>query len=125
MKNLLLSASITAMFALLSGCATVTGGKLVSGNAPVGEIAVVNQTNIAINAVTISKCSAMSHGFNRLSAPIQPGGGMRFRVDQGCWHVVAGAGHGDGVSYSMTRTATLEVAGGQRRVFRVGGTVNR
>ena len=119
MKNWVKPVGAAAMSLSLSACATLTGGELVSGNAPVGEIAVLNQMDRPITAVTISKCSAMSHGLNRLSDPIPVGSGMRFRVDEGCWDVVAGAGHGDGVTYSITRTGRVEVRGGQRRVFRV------
>lgn len=107
----------------LAGCATFTGGELVSGNAPVGEIAIQNNTNVPLNAVTISRCSAMSHGLNRLNGQIQPGRGMRWRVDAGCWDVVVGYGYGTG--YDSASFGGVQISGGQRRLLTVGGRGSR
>lgn len=117
--NRLLAAAALASTAILGGCATFIGGELVSGNAPVGEIAIQNNTNVPLNAVTISRCSAMSHGMNRISNPIQPGRGLRFRVDEGCWDVVVGYGYGTG--YDSASWSDVYVRGGQRRLLTAGG----
>ena len=113
--------AIAALVAALavSGCATFTGGELVSGNAPVGEIVVQNNTNVPLNAITISRCSAMSHGLNRISNPVQPGRGLRFRVDAGCWDVMVG--HGFGTGYDSATFSNVQVGGGRQQVLTVGG----
>lgn len=98
---------------VLASCA----GSLVSGNSPVGEIAVRNMTSGPINAVTISSCSAMSHGMNRLSGEIQPGGGMRWRVDAGCYDVQVAYGWGTG--YRWANFSDVPVYGGNTRLLTV------
>lgn len=111
--------ALVAAASLLTSCA----GSLVSGDGPVGEIAIRNNTNVPLNAVTISRCSAMSHGANRLSGTIAPGNGMRFRVDAGCWDVAVGYGYGTGYDYA--EWSDVQVYGGQRRLLTVGGRGSR
>jgi len=113
------SALAAGVLALLGGCATVTGGQLVSGNAPVGQIAIRNETRNPINAVTISRCGAMSHGLNRLSGQIAPGQGMRWRVDAGCWDIQAAYGYGTG--YDLANFSSVQVRGGRTWLLRVQG----
>lgn len=108
-----------AALASLNGCASLTGGELVSGNAPVAEIAILNNMRDPINAVTISRCSAMSHGLNRLSGEIAPGQGMRWRLDQGCWDIQAAYGYGTG--YNIARFNGIQIQGNRRYRFRVDG----
>lgn len=119
MKKLVSFTGLFAAAAMLVSCA----GSLVSGNAPVGEIAIQNNTNVPLNAVTISSCSAMSHGSNRLSGTIQPGSGLRFRVDEGCYDVVVGYGYGTGYDYAQWND--VRIYGGQRRLLTVGGRGSR
>lgn len=77
---------------LLSGCSTFVGGDLVREGQPVGAIALRNISGGVINVVTISRCSAMSHGLNALNGGevIQNGGVRTWRVNAGCWDVGAG-----------------------------------
>lgn len=105
---------------MLASCA---GGSLVSGNAPVGEIAVRNSTTGPINAVTISRCSAMSHGSNRLNGEILPGNGMRWRVDAGCYDVQVAYGWGTG--YRWANFPGIQVRGGGQRLLTVTGQGGR
>lgn len=119
MKKFLGFAALAAAATMLAGCA----GSLVSGNAPVGEIAVRNSTTGPINAVTISRCSAMSHGSNRLSGEIQPGNGMRWRVDAGCYDVQVAYGWGTG--YRWASFPGIRVPGGGRRLLTVTGQGGR
>lgn len=57
-RKLALAAGVLA----LTGCSSMLGGNLVEDGKPVGRITLANTSGIAINVVTISRCSAMSHG---------------------------------------------------------------
>jgi hypothetical protein len=97
--HLFLAVPIAAAFAL-AGCATITGGELAPAGQPTTTLIVVNNSGMTINALTISKCSAMSHGLNRLGSGqyIPHGGRMRFQVTAGCWDVMAGSTTGSAAS---------------------------
>jgi hypothetical protein len=59
---------------------------------------VVNASPRVVNAVTMSRCSASTYGFNRISPsnPINSGQTRRFTVSAGCWDVDAGSiGYGE------------------------------
>lgn len=119
MRKTATTAFATLTLAVLSGCATLTGGELVSGDAPVGQIAIQNSTGNPINAVTISRCNAMSHGLNRLSGEIAPGEGRRWNIDAGCWDVHAAYGYGTG--YDIARFNGIQVRGGRTILMTVTG----
>lgn len=91
MKKLALSALASAAL-LLSGCSTFIGGDLVREGQPVGAVALRNLSGGVINVVTISRCSAMSHGLSVLGGgEAIPHGGVRtWRVNAGCWDIGAG-----------------------------------
>lgn len=88
----LATAALGAAFAL-SGCATFTGAELAPAGQPTTVLIVHNNSGMTINALTISKCNAMSHGLNRLSSGdyIPHGGSRSFRITAGCWDVMAGS----------------------------------
>ena len=99
---------------LLSGCATITGGELVQPGQPVTQLVVYNNTGMTINALTISKCNAMSHGLNRLTSGqyIPNGGRMRFSISPGCWDVMAGSTSGSAASnqrYTAEANTEMEI----------------
>lgn len=99
---------------LLGGCATFTGGELVQPGQPVSTLIVRNNTGMLINALTISKCNAMSHGLNRLSSgdAIPHGGTRRFQISPGCWDVMAGSSSGSAASnqrYNAEANSDMEM----------------
>jgi hypothetical protein len=74
----------------LSGCSSFIGGDLVREGEPVGQIVLVNQSGMNIDVVTISRCSAMSHGLDILDGNIPSGSQRAWTVNAGCWDVGAG-----------------------------------
>ncbi len=68
------------------------GGELVREGEPVGQIVLANQSGTGIDVVTISRCSAMSHGLSVLSGGevIRSGNTRTWTVNAGCWDVGAG-----------------------------------
>lgn len=88
-------ASLAAAFAL-TGCATFVGGELVTPGGPSTTVIVRNGSGMTINAVTISKCNAMSHGLSRLAPGdyIPNGGSRTWSISPGCWDVMAGSTSG-------------------------------
>lgn len=119
MKVFMMRAAAAAAIFTLPGCATLTGGELVSGDGAVGRIVVQNSTSNVINAVTISKCSAMSHGLNRLSSDISSGQGRSWQVDTGCWDIQAGYGYGSG--YQLASFSDVQVRPGRTMQLTVTG----
>lgn len=97
--NPLIAAPLAAALAL-TGCATFVGGELVTPGGPSTTLIVRNGSGMTINAVTISRCNAMSHGLNRLgSGEYIPNGGTRtWAVSPGCWDVMAGSTSGAAAS---------------------------
>lgn len=75
----------------LSGCG-ITGGSLVSGDKPTGQIIVANQSGGVIDVILLSRCSSSTYGLNRLGRDeYVPSGYERvFTVDAGCWDVGVG-----------------------------------
>ena len=82
------AAALTAL--ALTGCSSFIGGDLVREGEPVGQIVLVNQSGVGIDVVTISRCSAMSHGLDILDGVIPSGGQRAWTVNAGCWDVGAG-----------------------------------
>ncbi|MDF7774029.1 hypothetical protein P1X14_02115 [Sphingomonas sp. AOB5] len=78
--------------AALTGCATLTGGDLVRQGEASGWLIVQNQSGVGIDVVTLSRCSAMSHGLNRLGNQqvIYNNSSMRFPLGAGCWDIMVG-----------------------------------
>lgn len=91
----LVPAALGAAMAL-SGCSTFVGAELAPAGQPTTVLIVNNNSGMPINALTISKCNAMSHGLNRLSSGdyIPQGGSRSFRITAGCWDVMAGSTSG-------------------------------
>jgi hypothetical protein len=91
MRTFSLAAGLTALVSL-TGCSTFIGGDLVREGEPVGQIVLNNQSGTGIDVVTISRCSAMSYGFNTLSGGevIRSGATRTWTVNAECWDVGAG-----------------------------------
>ncbi len=91
MRTFQLAAGLAALVSL-TGCSTFIGGDLVREGEPVGQIVLNNQAGTGIDVVTISRCSAMSHGLNTLSGGevIRSGSTRTWTVNAGCWDVGAG-----------------------------------
>jgi hypothetical protein len=91
MRTFPLAAGLGALVSL-TGCSTFIGGDLVREGEPIGQIVLNNQSGIGIDVVTISRCSAMSHGLNALSSGeiVYSGRQRTWTVNAGCWDVGAG-----------------------------------
>jgi hypothetical protein len=96
MNNWIKSMIVGVLAWSMAGCSTLTGGPLVEPGTPTGVIEVVNQSNLTMTQVLISRCSAMSYGLNRLPSGVvvRPGRAYRFTVSAGCWDVGAGGPNG-------------------------------
>lgn len=84
----------------LTACSSdlVTGGPLIRPGEPTGTIRVQNGSNMTVDVVLISTCSASTYGLNRMARGqhIAPGSSMDFTVSAGCWDVDAGViGYGE------------------------------
>lgn len=111
--------AVLVVLLAVGGCLSlVTGGPLVREGEPTGYIEVVNRSNVPIEAVLISACSASSYGLNRLPRGVSIGRGRSytFRVSAGCWDVDAGTvGAGEArqrLSVAAGRTTRYTVTGG-------------
>ena len=95
LRHPFLAAPVAVAFAL-TGCATLVGAELAPAGQPTTTLIVTNNSGMPINALTISKCNAMSHGLNRLSSGdyIPQGGSRSFTITAGCWDVMAGSSSG-------------------------------
>ena len=106
----------------LAGCSTFVGGDLVREGEPVGAITLVNDSGIDIDVVTISRCSAMSHGLSVLGSGdrIPSGTSRTWRVNAGCWDLGAGrTGTGSAGRCSWNEAyIKLQVSGGRTSVGR-------
>ena len=103
-----------AVMTALAGClGGLTGGTLVRAGEPTGAILVRNGSNATLTVVTVSQCSAASHGLNRLpdGKVLNPGQSWQFTVSQGCYDVQAGYGWNTG--YSVADFNNIYVPGGQ------------
>lgn len=96
-------AAIVGAIALVSGCAS--SGELVRPGEPAGMLNLINESDDALTVVTISECSATSHGLSRLESgeTIRPGTSRRWAVSQGCYDVQAGFPLSNGYSSSDSR----------------------
>lgn len=99
--------ALTAM----SGC--FGGGELVRAGEPTGALNVINQSGSTFTVVTISECSAASHGFTRLDSgeTIRSGGSRSWTVSQGCYDVQAGFPSSGGYTASDDR---IRIRAGQQ-----------
>lgn len=105
----------------LAGCSTFVGGNLVTEGSPRGTLAISNQTSNPINTVTISRCSAMSHGLDQLDGEIAPGNGLRWQVDAGCWDVQVAYSRGGGSGYDFASFSNIQVRPNQNWLLTVNG----
>ena len=124
MKALLRSITLGSAALSLTACSSMMGGNLVEDNQPVGRITIVNNSGIAMNVVTLSKCSAMSHGFSRLGSgeTIPSGYSRSWTVNAGCWDIGVGrSGSCSGGSCSWHEAYDkVQVRAGQTTVSRWG-----
>ena len=124
MKALLRSIVLCTSALSLTACSSMMGGNLVEDNQPVGRITIVNNSGIAMNVVTLSKCSAMSHGMSRLNGgeTIPSGYSRSWTVNAGCWDIGVGrSGACSGGSCSWHEAYDkVEVRAGQTAVSRWG-----
>ena len=91
MRKMQIAVSLAATLSL-AGCSSFIGGELVREGEPVGQVTIVNNSGITMNVVTISRCSAMSHGLNVLNSgeTIRSGTSRSWAVNAGCWDIGVG-----------------------------------
>src|SRR5690606_20942821 len=64
---------------------------LVRKGEPSGTLIVENQSGVGIDVLTLSRCSAMSHGLDRLTGQvIHHNSRMHFQLGAGCWDIMVG-----------------------------------
>ena len=86
-------AALAAAAFALSSCASVTGGQLIRKNESPATFVIQNNSGVGIDVVTLSRCSAMSYGLNRLGGEqsvIPHRSSMSFTIGAGCWDVMVG-----------------------------------
>jgi hypothetical protein len=111
--------------ATIAGCATFTGGALHEPGTPSGELIVANVSGMDIDTLTLSRCSAMSHGLDRLNGQTIPHGtSMTFTLSTGCWDLMVGrsgscsqSANGQSCRWSQSPSRKFEIqAGGVERI---------
>ena len=117
LKTMVLAAAVAA------GVAACGGGSLVQDGVPTGTLTIQNNTNENLGVITISQCSASSHGGNQMGFGnwIEPGDSYDWEVSKGCYDVQAGSAagaFGDDPSYSAA-TTRLNIVAGQTTRFTV------
>lgn len=91
MKRILRAMTFGSAFLALTGCATLTGGKLVREGEAESQLIIENTSGIDIDVVTISRCSALSYGLNRMGSQVITNNmRMSFRIGAGCWDLMVG-----------------------------------
>ena len=90
MQRHIFKAAAMASLLSLTSCGSFLGDDLVKEGRPVGTLIIKNESGVGIDVVTVSKCSAMSHGLNRLSGVIPDGGSVTWAINTGCWDIMAG-----------------------------------
>lgn len=101
-----------ATLTLLGACGGIDGGKLVNEAGADARLVVVNGSRATLAAITVSACSAMSHGRNRLPQRARLGPGDRYTVpvSAGCYDVQAGYAYGTG--YAVADFSDIQVPAG-------------
>lgn len=105
----------------VTGCATFTGGALHEPGTPSGTLIVENVSGMEIDTLTLSRCSAMSHGLDRLAGQAIPhGSSMSFTLSTGCWDIMVGrsgscsqtGNGGQSCSWSQSPSQKFEISAG-------------
>jgi len=115
----------TAAFALTS-CASVTGGQLLRKDESPATFVIRNNSGVGIDVVTLSRCSAMSYGLNRLGgsqSEIPNGTSMSFTIGAGCWDVMVGRTgtcSNQACSWLQSPAQRFNISAGGRQVITYG-----
>ncbi|MEL6582442.1 MAG: hypothetical protein AAFQ36_01300 [Pseudomonadota bacterium] len=115
--NLKLTIAATAAALTLTACG---GGSLVQPGVPTGFLEIQNDTRENLGVVTISQCSASSHGGNRMGFGnwIEPGDSAEFEISEGCYDIQAGGSMEIDGSFRAA-TTRMNIVAGQRSRFTV------
>jgi hypothetical protein len=85
--------ALAAAAFMLSSCASVTGGALLRKGEQPATLVIRNTSGVGIDVVTLSRCSALSYGLNRLGgsqSEIPHNTSMSFTIGAGCWDLMVG-----------------------------------
>ena len=112
---------LAGLAAVVTACSTFTGGALHEEGKPSGTLIVENVSGMEIDTLTLSRCSAMSHGLDRLTDQTIPHNStMRFTLSTGCWDIMVGrsgscmqtANGGQSCSWSQSPSRRFEITTG-------------
>jgi len=129
MKLLRATAVLAAATFTLSSCASVTGGELLRKGESPATFVIRNNSGVGIDVVTLSRCSALSYGLNRLggSQPEIPNGtSMSFTLGAGCWDLMVGRTGtctGQSCSWLQSPAHRFNIAPGERQSITYGSTL--
>lgn len=122
-------ATLTCGAFALSSCASVTGGSLIRKGESPSTFVIINNSGVGIDVVTLSRCSALSYGLNRLggSQSVIPNRtSMSFTIGAGCWDVMVGRTGtctGQSCSWMQSPAHRFNIAPGQRQTITYGPTL--
>ena len=129
MKLLRATATLAATAFTLASCASVTGGQLLRKNESPATFVIRNNSGVGIDVVTLSRCSAMSYGLNRLGGEqsvIPHRSSMSFTIGAGCWDVMVGRTgtcSDQACSWLQSPAQRFNIPAGGRQVITYGPTL--
>jgi hypothetical protein len=125
-----LTGALTCAAFALSSCASVTGGALIRKGEQPSTLVVQNSSGVGIDVLTLSRCSALSYGLDRLtgSQPEIPNRtSMSFTLGAGCWDIQVGragtcaqVNGGTSCSWLQSQPRRFNIAPGQRLTISYG-----
>ncbi|MCW3848831.1 hypothetical protein OF829_16460 [Sphingomonas sp. LB-2] len=120
------AAALVAASIALSSCASVTGGALIRKGEQPATLVIRNTSGVGIDVVTLSRCSALSYGLNRLGgsqSEIPNNSSMSFTIGAGCWDLMVGrtgtCTH-ESCNWLQSPANRFTIAPGQRQVITYG-----
>jgi len=122
-------AALSVVALMLTSCASVTGGELLRKGESPSTFVVRNNSGVGIDVVTLSRCSALSYGLNRLGgsqSEIPNGTSMSFTLGAGCWDLMVGRTgtcSGQSCSWLQSPPHRFNIGPGERQSVTYGPTL--